>query len=88
MAESDVLINNGALYGLAGARCSSDRSSSQHARTSRSNRVSMADRFAASLQGDLSRERRRGGVHPVADAGGVSIWGRDVPALQGYLGLA
>jgi putative ABC transport system permease protein len=87
MAESDVLIDNGALYGLPGAR-SLFGQELVPARAYVGLRPGVnADRFAASLQGDyLEHGAEAASIRAMMEEA-FSIWDAMFQLFQGYLGL-
>ncbi len=87
MAESDVLINNGALYGLPGAR-SLFGGELVPARAYVALRPGVnADHFAASLQGDyLPNGAEASSIRSLMQEA-FSIWDAMFQLFQGYLGL-
>jgi putative ABC transport system permease protein len=87
MAESDVLIANGALYGMAGARSLfGDELVPARAYVALSPGVN-PDRFAASLQGSyLVNGAEASSIRSLMQEA-FSIWDAMFQLFQGYLGL-
>ncbi len=87
MAESDVLINNGALYGLPGARSLfGQQLTASRAYVALDPGVN-ADRFAASLQGSYLENGAEAASISSMMQEAFSIWDAMFQLFQGYLGL-
>jgi putative ABC transport system permease protein len=87
MAESDVLIRNGALYGLPGARSLFGGELAPARAYVALRRGFDPDRFAASLQGDyLENGAEAASIRSLMQEA-FSIWDAMFQLFQGYLGL-
>jgi putative ABC transport system permease protein len=87
LAESDVLINNGVLYGLAGARSLFGRELVPARAYLALQPGTNADRLAASLQGSYLQNGAEAASIRSLMQEAFSIWDAMFQLFQGYLGL-